>query len=265
MGQAIRLIRQNEHIMTTQPRIIAVCNQKGGVAKTSSCINLAAELAAAGHKVLLVDLDPQGHLAEGLGLSADELKAEISQVLLREIPIGQIILSIRDHLDLAPANIRLAHVENALFSMARREDRLKQSLEPVKGLYDIILIDCPPSLGNLTINAFSAAAEVLIPMSVEFYSLLGVQLLLDSITNIRIEINPDLKVAGILPTRMNRTNHATAVLAKAHEDWPDIRIFATPIPEAVAVRDSVAAGQPLREFAPSSPATKAYHILSQEL
>lgn len=251
--------------MSTNPRVIAIGSQKGGVAKTTSAINLGSELAASGHNVLLVDLDPQGHLAEGLGISAGDLEREISQVLQRELPLSDIILHVREHLDLAPANIRLAYVENALFSMARREDRLKQSLEPVKGLYDIILIDCPPSLGNLTINAFSAAHEVLIPMSAEFYSLLGVQLLLDSIANTRVEINPDLEVVGILPTRMNRTNHATAVLAKAREDWPDIRIFDTPIPEAVAVRDSVAAGQPLREFAPTSPATKAYHILSQEL
>lgn len=251
--------------MSSQSRTIAVAAQKGGVGKTTSAINIGAELAAAGQRVLLVDLDPQGHLSEGFGLSAGELKTEISQVLLREIPLSDIILPLRDNLDLAPANIRLAHVETTLFSLPRREDRLKQALEALQAPYDVVLIDCPPSLGNLTINAFSAASEALIPMAVEFYSLLGVQLLLDSIANTRVEINPNLEVLGILPTRMNRTNHAQAVLEKAREDWSETHLFEPPIPEAVAVRDAAAAGQPLREYAPNSPATAAYAAIAKEL
>jgi chromosome partitioning protein len=251
--------------MAKETRIIAMSSQKGGVGKTTSCLNLSAELAASGHNVLMVDLDPQGHLAEGLGIASAELKHEMSEVLLRQIPITDIIINVRENLDLAPANIRLANTESLLFQASRREDRLKQALEAVRGCYDVIMIDCPPSLGNLTVNAFSAATDVLIPMSLEFYSLLGVQLLLDSIGNARVEINPDLKLIGIIPTRLKRTTHATAVLEKAHEDWPDVRIFETPIPEAVAVQNSVAAGQPLREYEPNSPATKAYHKIAKEL
>lgn len=251
--------------MPTKQRIIAIASQKGGVGKTTSTLNISAELAAAGQRVLMVDLDPQGHLAEGLGISAVELEHEISEVLLRETSLTDIILQVRENLDLAPANIRLATIEGVLFGASRREDRLKQALETVKGRYDVVLIDCPPSLGNLTVNAFSAATEVLIPMAVEFYSLLGVQLLLDSITNARMEINPKLHLLGILPTRMNRTNHAAAVLEKARMDWPEVHLFEPPIPEAVAVRDSVAAGEPLREFSPSSPATKAYATIAKEI
>jgi len=250
--------------MPTKQRIIAIASQKGGVGKTTSTLNISAELAAAGQRVLMVDLDPQGHLAEGLGISAVDLEHEISEVLLRETSLADIILQVRENLDLAPANIRLATIEGVLFGAPRREDRLKQALETVQGRYDVVLIDCPPSLGNLTVNAFSAATEVLIPMAVEFYSLLGVQLLLDSITNARMEINPKLHLLGILPTRMNRTNHAAAVLEKARTDWPEVHLFEPPIPEAVAVRDSVAAGQPLREFNPVSPATKAYATIAKE-
>lgn len=246
-------------------RVVAIASQKGGVAKTTTAINWAAELAASGKRVLIIDLDPQGHLAEGLGISAWDLKSDISEVLLREKSLQDIIINIDTNLDLAPANIRLAHIENTLFSVHRREDRLKSALEPLRGLYDVCLIDCPPSLGILTINAFSAAREVLIPMSAEFYSLLGVDLLLQTIDGVRSEINPDLQVIGILPTRVTRTNHAAAVIEKAKENWPDIPVLDSPVPDLVIVRESVAAGKPLREFAPDSPATAAYHSLAKEV
>jgi chromosome partitioning protein len=249
----------------TTPRIIAVAAQKGGAGKTTSTINLGAELAARGKHVLLVDLDPQGHLAEGLGIAAGELEQEISQVLDHKLELRDILVTIDHNLILAPANIHLAHLEHYLVTRTRREDRLKQALEPVQANYDIILIDCPPSLGILTVNALSAADEIIIPMAAEFYALLGVGLLLDTVAEMQRELNPNLSVTGILPTRMNRTNHAVEVVARAREELADLRVFATPIPEAVAVRDAAAAGKSLRHYAPKSPATIAYESVAKEL
>ena len=249
----------------SQPRIIAVSAQKGGAGKTTTAINLGAELAAMGQRILIVDMDPQGHLAEGLGISAGELGAEISQVLDHKIPLKDILIDISENLTLAPANIHLAHLEHYLVTRTRREDRLKQALEPVKDDYDIILIDCPPSLGILTVNALSAADEILIPMAAEFYALLGVGLLLDTVDEMKRELNPNLRITGILPTRMNRTRHATEVVERVRQDLDHLRVFAVPIPEAVAVRDASAAGQPLHQYSPTSPATRAYELLAQEL
>ncbi len=249
----------------TNPRAIAISSQKGGTAKTTSAVNLGAELSACAQRVLLVDLDPQGHLAEGLGISAGELEADISEVLDHKRSLSDILIPISPTLHLAPANIHLAHLEHYLVTRTRREDRLKQALEPIKANYDYILIDCPPSLGILTVNALSAADEILIPMAAEFYALLGVGLLLQTVEEMQRELNPALRVTGILPTRMNRTNHAADVVARVREELNHLRVFATPIPEAVAVRDAAAAGQPLREYAPASPATLAYREVAKEL
>lgn len=249
----------------SQTRIIAVAAQKGGSGKTTTTINLGCELATVGKKVLIVDLDPQGHLAEGLGISAGELVAEISQVLDHKAPIKDILIEIEPNLMLAPANIRLAHLEHYLVTRTRREDRLKQALEPIKNEYDVILIDCPPSLGILTVNALSAADEILIPMAAEFYALLGVGLLLDTVAEMQRELNPDLCVTGILPTRVNRTRHATEVVERVRQELDHLRVFPVPIPDAVAVRDAAAAGKPLRRYAPNSPATSAYESLAKEL
>lgn len=247
-------------------RVIAVASQKGGVAKTTSTLNIGAELAAAGANVLLVDMDPQGHLAEGFGLSAGELERDISQALANKASLSDIILPVGERLDLAPSNIYLSHLELRMFEMVRREDKLKQALEPVKSRYDFVLVDCPPSLGILTVNAFSAAGEVLIPMATEFYALLGVSLLRDTMAQMQIELNPDLKVIGILPTRMDkRTRHAGEVIAKAREVFADVTILEPAIPEAVAVKDASAAGEPLRVYAPDSPASLAYAAIAKEI
>jgi chromosome partitioning protein len=249
----------------TSTRTIAVAAQKGGSGKTTTTINLGSELAAAGKRTLLVDLDPQGHLAEGFGRAAAELEHEMSEVLDNRLTLSDILIPLSPQLDLAPANIRLAHIENLLMMRTRREDRLKQALDPLQDTYDYILIDCPPSLGILTVNALSAANEVLIPMAAEFYALLGVGLLLETMAEMQRELNPHLEVVGILPTRMTRTRHATDVVERARTDLDHLHVFTPPIPEAVAVRDAVAAGLPLREFAPTSPASLAYAAVAKEL
>ncbi len=245
-------------------RIIAIANQKGGSAKTTTAINLGAALAALGRRTLLVDLDPQGHLAEGFGIAAAGLEHELSEVLDQKRPLESILHPLRDHLDLAPANIRLSHLEPYLITRARREDRLKHALVPLLANYAYVLIDCPPSLGILTVNGFSAAQEILIPMAAEFYALIGVSLLLDTIRDMRIDLNPTLSVLGIIPTRMTRTRHAEAVVARAQEDLSgQVRVFEPSIPETVKVRDAAAAGLPIREFDAHSGATIAYQALAE--
>lgn len=248
-------------------RVIAIASQKGGVAKTTSTISIGAELAAVGKRTLLVDMDPQGHLAEGFGLVADEMESSISQVLADDvsIPLVDILIPVASHLDLAPSNIYLADLELEMVSMVRREDRLKHALEPVKDTYDYILIDCPPSLGILTVNAFSAANEVLVPMACEFYSLLGVAQLSKSVIKMRRVLNPELSITGILPTRKRNTNHAVEVIERAKSEFPGIRIFTPAIPEAVVVTNASAEGRSLIDFAPASPARLAYRSVTKEL
>ncbi len=246
--------------------IIAVANQKGGSAKTTTTINLGAALAALGKRVLLVDMDPQGHLAEGFGLSAEELPHEISEVLDRKIELGDIITPARPNLALAPANIKLSYVEGYLFNMRRREDRLKMALAPMAAGYDFVLIDCPPSLGILTVNALSAADTVLIPMAAEFYAMLGVRLLLQTVDDIQDEINPGLSVLGLVPTRVTRTSHAKAVLDHITAELSNrVRIFEPPVPETVKLKDAAGSGKTIFELDPVHPAAIAYRTLAEEI
>jgi chromosome partitioning protein len=247
-------------------RVIAIANQKGGSAKTTTTINLGAALAAAGHSTLLIDLDSQGHLAEGFGIAANGLEHELSEVLDNKRDLASIVLTLRPKLDLAPANIRLSYLEPYLITRARREDRLKHALKPLLEDYRFVLIDCPPSLGILTVNGFSAADEILIPMAAEFYALIGVSLLLETLQDMRIDLNPELALLGIVPTRMTHTRHAQAVVERAKEELAaTVRFFEPPIPETVKIRDAAAAGVPIFEFDPASPAAAAYYRLAEEV
>ncbi len=244
--------------------IIAISSQKGGVGKTTTCINLGAALASCGRRVLLIDLDPQGHMAEGFGIAALSIKHEMSDVLSGAMGIKTIIQEMRPDLFLAPSNVHLAHMEALLITQMRREDRLKNALVDVEDSYDYILIDCPPSLGVLTVNALSAANKVLIPMLTEFYALVGVSLILDTIKRMQRELNPRLEILGIVPTRLDNTRHSKDVVEMVRNELPDVRLF-TSIPEAVAVRNATAAAQTIEEYDPSSPAAAAYRMLAQEL
>jgi chromosome partitioning protein len=251
----------------SRTRTIAIAAQKGGVAKTTSCLNLGAELAAIGQRVLLVDMDPQGHLAEGFGIVADDLPADISKVLSdhAEATLDDVIIEIADKLWLAPSNIFLADLELEMVSMVRREDRLRRVLEAVQDRFDFILIDCPPSLGILTINAFSAADEVIVPMACEFYALLGVAQLFKSVQKMRRVLNPKLAITGILPTRNRRTRHGNDVVERAREEFENVPIFTPTVPELVAVANASAEGKALIDFAPTSAARLAYEAIAKEL
>jgi len=251
----------------TKPRIIAIAAQKGGVAKTTSALNLGAELAALGQRVLLVDMDPQGHLAEGFGIVADELPREISRVLSDhdDDTMADVMMEVGENLWLAPSNIFLADLELEMVSMVRREDRLKQALEPVQNIFDFILIDCPPSLGILTVNAFSAANEVVVPMATEFYALLGVAQLYRSVQRMRRVLNPKLSITGILPTRLRRTKHGADVIERAKNEFESIHVYSPAVPELVVVANASAEGKPLIDYAPTSPARLAYESIAKEL
>jgi chromosome partitioning protein len=245
---------------------LAVSNQKGGSAKTTTTINLGAALAALGKRVLLVDADAQGHLAEGFALPSGALERELSLVLDGKLSLSDIIRTVRPNLDLAPSNIRLSYLEASLFTRHRREDKLKNALAEAKGAYDLVLIDCPPSLGLLTVNALSAADSVLIPMVCEFYAMLGVGLLLDVIEDMRVELNPSLQILGILPTRLNRTIHAREVLERTKAELAGrVTVFEPAVNESVRFKEAAAAGKTIFEYAPDIQGAEAYRNLAKEI
>lgn len=248
-------------------RVIAVSNQKGGTSKTTSVIHLGVAIAALGKRVLLVDLDPQGHLVEGFGIVSDTLVAEMSNVFDGSKRITDIILpDVRPGLDLAPSNIRLSDMELTLVNMRFRESKLRRALEPVVKLYDYILLDCPPTLGLLTVNALIAADEVLIPMAAEYYSMLGVSLLIKTVETIKVEGNPGLRVLGILPTHVKRTNHAREVIARTKAELGDVvRVFDTPINDSTRFPEASAQGTTVFDIAPDIEGAHAYLALAEEI
>jgi len=247
--------------------IIAVVNQKGGVAKTTTTIHVGVALAHLGKKVLLVDLDSQGHLAEGFGIVADKIEHEMSDVFEGSKSIKDIIMpNIRSHLDLAPSNVRLADMELTLVNMRFRESKLKRALEPVSPRYDFILLDCPPNLGLFTVNALIAANKVLIPMATHFWSMLGVSRLLTSIQAVKQEANPTLELLGILPTRFTRTVHAREVIDRTKEAvGGECRIFEPPIHESVRFAEATGQGTTVFDIAPEIEGARAYRKIAEEI
>lgn len=244
--------------------IIAVANQKGGVAKTTSTLNLGAALAEAGHKVLLVDMDPQANLTLSLGINPEALKASLYDVLVRDMPAGDILRQTAE-CDLLPASIELAGAEIELINELGREAVLKDKLSSLVGRYDFILIDTPPSLGLLTINSLNAADGVLIPMQCQFLSAKGVQLLLMTIDKVRTKLNPGLRLLGLLPTMFDRRLLlAKEVLAEMQERFGDL-VFDTVIGNSVRAAESPMAGQSLIAYQPTSPLAMSYRALAEEV
>ena len=248
-------------------RVIAVSNQKGGTGKTTTTINLGGALADRGIRVLLVDMDPQASLSVGLGVDTFSLEKTMYDAIVEGEKLDNIILSVRQQIDLAPANLYLSAGELQLASSLRREDRLKNALAPVVDRYEFVLIDCPPTLGLLTINAFSAADYTLIPMSTDYYSLVGVRLLVESIERIQSQLNPELEILGILATRFDkRTRHAQEVLDEARSKLGEhVRVFETVIPETVRFKEAPIAGQTITEYSGSHPSAESYRHLAQEV
>ena len=247
--------------------VIAIANQKGGVAKTTTVVHLGAALAEMGKKVLLVDLDPQGHLAEGFGIISDQLESEMSDVLEGTKRITDIIIpGVRTRLDLAPSNIRLADMELTLVNVRFREYKLKRAIEPVLKAYEYILFDCPPSLGLLTVNALIAANRVLIPMASEYYAMLGVSLLIKTIHNLKSEANPDLAILGIIHTHPKRTVHAREVVTRTKAELGErIHVFETPINDSTRFAEAAGQGKTVFETAPEIEGALAYRQIAKEI
>lgn len=247
-------------------KIISFANQKGGVGKTTSCVNIASSLGVLGFKVLIIDLDPQGNTTSGVGISKKGLKATTKELLTGELPVGEIIIETPyKNLDVIPTNTALAGAEFDLFDLDDSEFRIKKALDAVKDKYDYILIDCPPSLGMLTINAFAASDGVVVPMQCEFYALEGLSQLMITINRIKRMYNPDLAITGILITMYNsRLLLSMQVISELEKHYVD-KIFRTKISRNVKLTEAPGFGKPAYYHDKSSKGSKEYLEVAKEL
>jgi chromosome partitioning protein len=267
-GRPLPYLREPTPLAVHGPaRVIAMCNQKGGVGKTTTTINLGAALAEYGRRVLLVDFDPQGALSVGLGVNPMELDRTIYNVLMeRDVSIDDVLLKTNvQGMDLVPSNIDLSAAEVQLVGEVAREQTLKRVLEPVLADYDVVLVDCQPSLGLLTINALTGSDGVIVPLECEFFSLRGVALLIQTIDKVKERLNPHLELEGILATMYDRrTVHGREVLTRVVEAFGD-KVFHTVIMRTIRFPETTVAGEPITSFAPSSAGAIAYRDLAREV
>ncbi len=247
-------------------RIIAIANQKGGVGKTTTTVNLAAALSKMGKRVLLIDIDPQGNSTSGLGIDKRRVEKTVYDCLINEEKMENVAVATQyENLDLCPSNLDLSGAEIELISVMGRENRLKQSLGNVKDKYDFILIDTPPSLGLITINTLTAASSVLIPIQCEFYALEGVSQLIETIKRIKKALNPSLFIEGILMTMYDaRTNLATEVVDEVKRFFPK-KVYRTIIPRNVRISEAPGFGRPVIYYDEASRGAQAYMELAEEV
>ncbi|MGH3560409.1 MAG: ParA family protein [Mycobacterium sp.] len=248
-------------------KVIAMCNQKGGVGKTTSTINLGAALAEYGRRVLLVDLDPQGALSAGLGVPHYELEQTIHNLLVEpRVSIDDVLMGTRvKHMDLVPSNIDLSAAEIQLVNEVGREQSLARALHPVADRYDFVLIDCQPSLGLLTVNGLACSDGVIIPTECEYFALRGLALLTDTVEKVRDRLNPKLEIRGILITRYDpRTVNSREVMARVVERFGDL-VFDTVITRTVRFPETSVAGEPITTWAPKSGGAEGYRSLAREV
>ncbi|HEY5143059.1 MAG TPA: AAA family ATPase [Solirubrobacteraceae bacterium] len=247
----------------TRPKVIAFANQKGGVAKTTTALNLAVAFAEAGHRVLCVDMDPQGNLTMSQGIDPDTLEESIFDVLVHKLPLRQVIR--KREIDLAPASIDLAGAEIAMSTMIGRERALSKALAEVADDYDFVCIDTPPSLGLLTINALTAADKVIVPVQCEYLSMRGLIQLQNTLQMIRENLNPDVEIEGILPTLMDaRTVHAKEAIEILEENFGD-RVFASRIKKTIRFAEAPVKGMSVLKYEPDGMAAQSYRDLAKEV
>ncbi|MGY4105087.1 ParA family protein [Ignavigranum ruoffiae] len=247
-------------------RMIAVGNQKGGVGKTTTTVNLGAALASLGKKVLIIDSDSQGNATSGLGVERGQVKQSLYEVLVNEIPLESVILETSAKgLDIVPSNIQLAAAELELVGVKNREARLKQAIEPVRDQYDYILVDCPPSLGQLSINAFTAADTILIPVQAEYYALEGLTQLLNTIRLVQRSYNRNFRIEGVLITMLDaRTNLGFEVVEEVKKYFQE-KVYKTLIPRNIRLSEAPSYGQSVIDYDPRSRGAEMYMELAKEV
>lgn len=252
--------------MARQKRVLAVVNQKGGVGKSTTSVNLAATLGELGERVLLVDLDPQGNATSGFGLNRNQRELCIYNALLGDTPLEQMIEPVEvENVFVVPATIQLAGAEIELVSAFSRETKLRQILEPVVSEFDFVLVDCPPSLGLLTINALTAADGVLIPIQCEYYALEGLSKLLDSVRLVRTHLNTSLDVFGAVMTMYDSRTRLSQQVVEEVRDFFEDKVFTTLIPRSVRLSEAPSFGQPITMYEPNGRGAQAYRNLAKEV
>ncbi len=247
-------------------KVIAIANQKGGVGKTTTSVNLSACLAELDKKVLLIDLDPQGNSTSGFGFDKTKIKQSVYNMLVNDIPAESLILKTQiDNLMLLPATIQLAGAEIELVSIMSRETKLKRAVDSIKYDYDYVIIDCPPSLGLLTINALTAANSVLVPIQCEFYALEGLSQLMNTITLVQKNLNPALSLEGVVLTMFDaRTNLSIQVVDEVKNHFRH-KVYQTIIPRNVRLSEAPSHGQPVTKYDPKSRGSQVYFDLAKEV
>ncbi|GGB09666.1 ParA family protein [Macrococcus hajekii] len=247
-------------------KILAIANQKGGVGKTTTSVNLSAALAERGKKVLLVDTDPQGNATSGVGIDKNNVKFSVYDMLVEDVSINRVVLKTdQENLSIIPANIALAGAEIELVSAMSREVRLKYAFKELEEAFDYIIIDCPPSLGLLTINSFTAATGIIIPVQCEYYALEGLSQLLNTIKLVQRHLNQALEIEGVLLTMLDaRTNLGNDVMAEVRSHFGD-KVYDTIIPRNVRLSEAPSHGQPINVYDARSTGAKTYAALAEEV